>query len=196
MNEADLDEIYAQWPTEKLVKAITLEADQYTAAAMPAMRRALDARGLSESALNALAAEIRADHDTELQRMSRIRGWLLVFILYVAGNSLFLLGIGYELAVTAPVRILRLEAVPAVVFGLYGLFCASILIAKRPEAPQRVRRLLVLEFFFGLVGAVLVFAMAVLQYFAAGSVSPDALTLTGAAILGLGVFVLWIIYLG
>jgi hypothetical protein len=178
-----LEQIYRQWPIEKLARALTIERDQYNPEAIPAMRRALESHGLSQEQLGAVFAEVGAEHGATTERLSRIRGILLLFIVIVAINSLIDLFTSLTFAAAPPTapNMLRLFAVPFVILGLYGLCCCFLLLRRKSRAPQHARRWLVWSFVVGT-------AVAVLNFVIAGEVSLGA---AGPAVFAL----VWLGYL-
>jgi Protein of unknown function (DUF2569) len=175
---ADLEAIYRRWPTEKLVRASTREADQYDAATLPIMQRVLDERGLSPEELSRSVAE--ADGPD----LSRVTGWLAFFIFQVVmGATAELLFAFLELA-DSPARLAG--SIVGMALSLYGFWCAALLIRRRPLAPTHARLWMLLNLSATLIAAALAFL--------ANEHSVDEPTLT-AALRSLFFAAIWLRYL-
>src|SRR6185369_12820320 len=95
----DLDRlrtIYEQWPTDRLLRAVTDEAPQYHPEAIPVMLRELDARGIPRAQVSEAAVEegVVSRQAAKEKRLDSIRGLLLVLIGWVGLESTtFIFGI-------------------------------------------------------------------------------------------------------
>lgn len=142
MNTRDLDQVYAGWPTEKLVEAVVLRPDEYNSEATALMKHVLDGRGVLQDEIDAIAAGLRSGR-TDDRQLGDIAGWLLVFIVWTAVSSTFgiIMGprmlLGSEHGITAAIGLLVVGA------SIYGGYCASLLGLRRHDAPAHARRWLI-----------------------------------------------------
>ena len=74
--EGALDEVYERWSTEDLVRGLGQEAERYDAAAISAMMRILNARGIFGDLLAADVSDWDSEHDDRPPRLGRIDGGL------------------------------------------------------------------------------------------------------------------------
>jgi hypothetical protein len=140
----ELERKYGEWPDERLLTALHLETEQYDPSVIPVMRRVLDGRGLPAEESDALLSEIHAERESEVAELSRVRGWLVVWIIVLALNSLILLLAGGRTFLVAPPGLVVFVALPMVAVGFYGFYCAYLLVKKRSQAPENARRWLIL----------------------------------------------------
>jgi hypothetical protein len=176
-----LEHLYKQWPIEKLARALAFERDQYKPEALPAMQRALASHGLSQEELARVFAEVGAEYGAATERLSRIQGILLLFIVIVATNSLIYLFVALVLATAAASTILRVVAVPCLVLGLYGLYCSFLLVRRKSRAPQHAGRWLIWSVVAGT--ATVVARLVFSREFSLGAALPPVLSLVWLAYL-------------
>jgi hypothetical protein len=142
MDTAELQQLYAGWPTEKLVTAAVIRPDEYNPAAIAVMRRVLDQRGVSRTEIDSIAATLRLE-DRNHSEVASIRGWLLVFVLWSAASSAVAIVIGLLLLVVSDHALRAVGAVLVVGMGIYGGYCTSLLARRDHEALSHARRWLI-----------------------------------------------------
>lgn len=158
----ELERRYAKWATEDLVEAVTFEADGYIPGAVEVMRDVLDARNVPESQSLQIRSDIQAEREAEAVRLGRIRGWLVVFIVLVALNSLIELGSALSLAGAAASLVPSLTALLFGAAAIYGGYVTYSLLERRPRAPAHAQRWILLTVFanvFLLVVAYLMYGL-------------------------------------
>ncbi|HEV3139719.1 MAG TPA: DUF2569 family protein, partial [Vicinamibacterales bacterium] len=177
------EEIYRSWSDEKLVRAITEEADTYEPASIPVMQRILNERGLSEEQFQAIVANIRAERDDDVGRdsvrrivdavvssfewrgadnaLNRIRGFLLSFIIWLAWTSIgYLVWVPPRVSVMSPDVIHRMDNVAwslQLSAGVYGLCCVWMLARRRSHAIEHARIWLVLNVFISVAWGIFLY---------------------------------------
>lgn len=185
MNEQPrLEEIYEQWSTERLLKALEIEAEQYRPDALPVMRRVLESRGLPDAEVQARTSDLQSEQQSEDRRLARMRGWLLVFIAIVGLNALSELGMALVAAASDAHWTFRVVAVLFSTVALYGLYSMYLLVRRRSSAPAHARRWILLSF-------VATAIWAVISYAVAGAGVVDLTVLLGPAFF----MAVWIAYL-
>lgn len=160
-NEA-LKRRYSKWSNEDLIEAVTLKSEEYMPSAIEVMRSVLRSRGVAESEVS----NPEKDHENEAVRLSGVRGWLVVFILFVAVSALLQLWTAANLdqssgsLVSGSVMSRFLPSFLSLLLlaaGIYGGYATLLLVRKRPRAPVHAQAWLVLTLFIIVISAVLVF---------------------------------------
>ena len=86
-----------------------------------------------------------------IQRLTGVRGWLLVFIILVIGNSLVSVAIGLAGLKEKPALILMLA------IGVYGIYVSWLLVSRKESAPMHAARWLIAELVLTILYAVLLY---------------------------------------
>jgi hypothetical protein len=132
--------------------------------------------------LSSLKEKIIKREQAEKQQYRGIRGWLIVFILMVAGGSLISLlsGIVELREVKGFLGILLF--IPQALIAIYGFDVFVLLLCEKPSAPTHAARWMIANAAYNLIMAILVYALT--RSTAGFIVFPSALGLT-----------LWLMYL-
>ena len=180
MDTRKLEQLYVNWPTEKLVEASVLLADEYDPSATALMRQVLDQRGVAEAEIESIAASLRPGR-SHGRHLGDIRGWLLVFIVWSAATSIVATVTGLLALLGSDHWVRAVAAMVVIGIGGYGSYCATILVKRRADGPVHARRWL-------LAGALASMVAAALEYAVSGDWPPGS---------GRGVLfaALWIPYL-
>lgn len=90
-SSSDLADRYKSWETEELVRAVTLEADEYTAEAVHLIRAELEQRGVTTKEQEALQVKVSDALQEEERPYVGIKGWLAVFVVVFMANFALIL---------------------------------------------------------------------------------------------------------
>lgn len=147
---------YRSWDTEDLVRATTLEAQEYTSEAIGLMRQELQKRDLTPEAQEAVEAQVDSDAQRKQKSLVGVRGWLLVFVVLFALNfgAALVSGI-FGLAQPLPAFV-KLALALNVMVGFYALGSLRLLVSRHPKAPQHAK-IAVVAFCFLAIGSWLAF---------------------------------------
>lgn len=147
---------YKSWNTEDLVRATTLESQEYTPEANNFMLEELRGRDLTPEAQEAIEHGVVEEAHREKRSLVGIRGWLLVFVVLFALNFGAVLVSGvFGLAQPLPAFV-KLALVLDIVIGLYALGTLWFLISRHPRAPHHAKAAVVV-FCFLAIGSWLTF---------------------------------------
>lgn len=160
-----LEQLYKEWPIQKLARALAVECDQYEPKAILAMRRAMESHALSQEQLATLFDDIASEDRVATDRLSHIRGLLLLFIVLVGMMSVVYLLSAFELTFAFSERRgevfmysideqhvqfgsafsgvdwpdVIVAALTLASFGLYGLYSCFLLLRRSNRATRHVR---------------------------------------------------------
>jgi len=145
MNERqlkDAEKLYQSWSVPELVRATTVERQDYEPEAVDLMLREISRRGVSESEKEDAAKEVVQRLESEKKRLIGIGGFLLVFIIGAICGSLLSMFLGVVLIYEAT-GVFAFCGALSLALGGYGCYVSYLLIAKRPTAPMHAERLLI-----------------------------------------------------
>jgi hypothetical protein len=158
MNEKqlnDAEQLYQNWSDRELVRATTVEKQDYESSALALMARELSRRGTSQSERESVEKEVIEQVESEQRHLTGIRGLLLLFVILVVVGSVFNAASGVALLM-ASMRdgnvTLMLSSVLSLIFSGYGFFVFYLLIRKRSTAPKHAQRLLIFGFLITILG--------------------------------------------
>jgi len=158
---------YEEWPDDRLLRALALERDDFSSAALAIMENVLDGRGLAAPDLQDRREELRAarrQSDAERHaELDGVKGFLFLFILIVGFNSLFDIAAGIRQWLWAGAWLLQVAGLPQLALGAFGLFCAVALATRMRVAPAVARVWLVASLVIDL-------EMSVVDYVVSGEV--------------------------
>jgi Protein of unknown function (DUF2569) len=139
MDHSELEALrqrYRAWSTEDLVRAVTIDIDQYNFSAVELMKRELDERNIPQSEREALQASSAEKSEEQIKSLSGIKGLLLLFVLVVLGNSAYIvLTVLISFVQYTNLAVFIVFALLLTV-GAYGLFVFNVLIRRNPSAPR------------------------------------------------------------
>jgi hypothetical protein len=145
--------------TEDLVSATTVHRKDYQDDALCIMDRELTSRNVPAEQKAAIEKEVVQQEQARERRYRGIRGWLVVFILMVAGGSLIDLLSGVAALREAQSFVAVLLILPGVLVALYGFMAFVLLLRKKSSAPSHAARWMIVNFFYGLIVAIIVYAL-------------------------------------
>lgn len=145
--------------TEDLLSATRIHRKDYQDEALYIMDSELASRNVPNERKNAIKGEIIKQEQMEVQRYQGIRGWLIVFILIVAGGSFIGLLYGLVELKEVPGFLGILLFISRVLIAIYGFDVMVLLLRKKPNAPAHAARWLIVNFFFSVIVAILVYVL-------------------------------------
>jgi len=143
---------YGSWTTEALIEATALKQEDYLPEAIAAMRTELAARGVAQDHRSEVAGVMQ---EVETKRLSGVRGWIIVFLIVLALNSLVALVSGLA-AIQSGGFLLSWLGLAALALAVYGGFVFAVLVAKKHSAPAHAKRWIVIMTVLGVLSAFLV----------------------------------------
>ncbi|MEP7013345.1 MAG: DUF2569 family protein [Acidobacteriota bacterium] len=155
MTEADREERvarYRAWETEELIRAVRFDWNGYTPEALALIEEELAARNhpvVERRDLEVVAADLQG---RDLQRLTGIKGWLLLLVLIILINSSFAL-FGAAKSLRHPPPVEWAFAFLTGGFGLFGLATFVLLLTKHRLAPEYAKALFLLAMTISLLQA-------------------------------------------
>jgi hypothetical protein len=149
---------YESWSNEDLIRAATVDRQDYLPKAMIIIEAELKRRNVSSEERNQGEQQILSDRNLRTQKLAGVRGWLLVFALIVIGNSIAAISGGVAAAsqvLENPIASIAL--LPLWAFGVYGCYLFVILLRKKNNAPKHASRWLIAGFVLTLLYAAVVY---------------------------------------
>lgn len=146
-----LENRYNNWSTEDLVRATTIEKDDYRQYALQLMKKELIRRNISTLEIEEIQSGIKVTLKEETKKIYGIKGFLLLFILIILGNSLFFIITGLSTFTNYTGLISFLISLPIILIGIYGIFTFILLIRKKTNAPKHAEKWIILAFIFSLI---------------------------------------------
>ena len=146
-NAVELERRYRGWETDRLLRALTEEAEQFTPDALMTMKRILEGRGVTASEIADQTTLAQSVHDERQKKLTGIQGFLLVFIVLFTIWSLQFMVEGVRvIGMVESGNILRLMGLTIGLLGVYGLYCSIQLIRKSPSAVWHTNVCMTLRF--------------------------------------------------
>lgn len=134
---------YKSWNAEDLVRATTLESQEYTPEAISLMLRELPRRDLTLQAQESVESRVVEKDHSEQRSFMGVRGWLLVLAVIFAfnfGSLLFTALFALDKSLPAFLNcVIILEAL----VGVYGIGSFGLLISRHPKGPDHAKLALV-----------------------------------------------------
>lgn len=139
--------IYESWSNEDLIQAATVDRQDYLPEAMIMIEAELKRRNVGSEDRDRVEQQILSDRNLRTHKLTGVRGWLLVFVLIVIGNSIaaILGGVGGASQVLEN-PIVAIALVPLWSFGAYGCYVFVLLLQKKKNAPKHASRWLIAGF--------------------------------------------------
>lgn len=157
MSTDELSRQYESWTTQELVRAVSLERDDYRPEAIALMEEELASRDAFIENRAQIEQEALIEKKKDDEELRGVRGWLLVFVIVVFVNSvpgLF----------SAVILLERSEGFGEVLFGLsalllfaYGCFAFFLLVKKDERAPSHAAKWLIATACFSILSGALVY---------------------------------------
>lgn len=151
-DESDARQLYHRWTTEQLIRATTVAQKDYEAESVLLMEEELSVRGVTPSEKKGVSSVVRHEMASERDRLTGIRGALLLFVVCVGLGSFSRVVVGLKMIVIKN-SIFLVMGMMTLSLGAYGFYVASLLIRKRSGAPEHAQRFLVLVACLGLIEA-------------------------------------------
>jgi hypothetical protein len=156
----ELEERYASWSTEDIVRATTVEKEGYTSEAIELMLRELNRRNISQEEIRTFETEAAKKMQDEAKRLSGVRGFLLLFLIVLIFNSIrfFLWGFSSLANSLNPLNGLSLvlSAIYLIV-ACYGITVSFLLIRKSEHALTHTKWWIVFTAVVGFVNLMVAF---------------------------------------
>lgn len=182
MKEDELSTLYGKWSTEDLVRASTVQRDEYMPESMLLIEAELRKRKVPFNDQQQIAQKVLSDKRFHEDSLIGVRGWLIIFCLIVFFNSFSMIIKGIAGLSQAGKPIGFVLIVPEFLLGIYGFFVLSLLLRRGVKAPVHASRWIISCFIYSLL---LVIALSLIA---------GRLIFTG--ILGTAVFALvWLTYI-
>ncbi len=115
------------------------------------MKIKLTRRNIDSKKKNLTERKVPDTRKLGTQRLIGVRGWLLVFVVLVLGNSLISIAIGLAGLKEKPALILMLA------IGVYGCYVFGLLVSKKGSAPKHAAGWLIAELVLTILYAVLLY---------------------------------------
>ena len=152
------DSVYRSWSDDELVRAITVDREDYLPEAAAKIASEISRRSISHETLARTEHEVRKDNQDQVLRLSGVRGWLFVFVSMVGLNTLGALAEGLSGLVRSPGDpILALIYLPSLMLGIYGLYVNALLIGRKAGAPRHASWWLIAGFATTLFHAAIIY---------------------------------------
>ena len=139
MNEKELEQaaiLYQRWSPAQLIRATTVERQQYLPEAIALMEIEISRRDLSAPAKNEVTEKVLKAVEIEKSRLHVwLCGTLRFFVILVFLNSLLSM-LGGIYLITIGTSDFVLLGVLNVIWGVCGLLVFNLLIRRRPIAPR------------------------------------------------------------
>lgn len=152
MNETQLkalEQQYQTWPTAQLVRATTVEKQDYEPFALDLMAQEVRRRGISKSEMETVEDSVQKQAENDKMRLYGIKGFLLLFVIFVPAGSLILAFWGFDLW-RVGAGLFPVASVLALLLAGYGLYAFRLLIRKECAAPKHAQWFLILIFLLNL----------------------------------------------
>jgi len=135
--------VYQNWPLTQLLRATTVEKQDYEPEALALVSQELSRRCGSQSQRDTLEKGLLQQLEDERKRLTGIHGFLLLFVVGVGlGSGLYTLS-GLAL-LGARNALFALAGVLSLALAGYGFYVFFVLIQKRSIAPEHAQRFLIL----------------------------------------------------
>lgn len=141
---------YQSWTDEELVRALTVERDDFLPEALVAVEGELVRRGFELETLGRPDGPVQRRIELDAAKLTGVRGWLLVFIVVLLGNSLFASLSGASLLSQAGASpVIMIVGISWMVLGLYGCYAFILLVSRKAQAPKHASWWLMAGFVLG-----------------------------------------------
>jgi cation transport ATPase len=163
MNTRDLEELakrYQSMTTEDLVAAATVHCTDYQAEALDLIEKELKSRNVSVDQKREIQQQVEQQELLRDEHLLGVRGWLIVFLIVVAINSIIGLFGGIDSLAKSQNFLGFLLVLPKSIIGCYGFFVLVLLIRRKPSAPEHASRWIIASFVYSLVVGFVVLAVS------------------------------------
>lgn len=173
---------YRTWPSNELLRAVTIEPHEYTAEALELINDELVRRNCSAPQREELLETVTRESGEEVRSFTGVRGFLALMVLVIAVNSIIVLARAGSLIVQgSPLLVPRLFILVGAFQGIFGLVVCALLISRSPRAPRYAAT-------WFLLAMTIIVAGSLYSYFYSGQAG-------GYPLSGLVVSALWLSYL-
>jgi len=157
-----LEKVYQNWSTEDLVKATTVDKNDYQLEAIQLMQKELAKRNIPYSELESLQTTVKSTKGEQAKSLNGIKGFLLLFVvgIFIASSQLLIAGL-LTLPEVLNSSLVAIMSLIFILFGGYGFFTFVFLIRKNVSAPRHARTFLILCFILSII-------ITVFQYLPSG----------------------------
>lgn len=162
MKNNDLTEkekVYVNWTDEQLVKATTVEKNDYNPEAVDIMLKVLQKRGVSEKQLNSLQSEVEQKVAADIKKITGVGGFLIVFLIILVLSVIYSLNDGFSVlsSIKEMPILLLVVSIPFFLISIYGAYIFLLLVRKKEKAPDHTIKWLIAHFCVRLLGVVAIF---------------------------------------
>ncbi len=137
-DDEDRDRAYTNWSDRDLLRALTVDVQEYAPREIASMRDELASRGLPDSERQALMPEIWAEFRTRGRQVAGVGGFLLLLIVMLGMSAVGAIVRGGFAFSREP-----LFAAVSIGFGAFSGYCCWLLARRHPSAPRQTRILFV-----------------------------------------------------
>lgn len=81
------EELYSTWADEQLVKATTVDRNEYYPEAIDMMLKVLKKRGVSEQQFTAIQSDVEKQKDVDIKQSTDYRGFIISLIVFSIGKA-------------------------------------------------------------------------------------------------------------
>lgn len=164
----ELEKRYMLKTTEDLVRAITIEQNDYEPDVIKVILKELEKRNITKEEINSIRADIERKRQTKAKSIMGISGFLFLFLIMLGLYSLVTTSIGVLILIAHRETLSYLVSIPNLVVGIYGFLVLSLLVRKKRTAPINAMLWIILSFFVTLMYsfiAAAIFSVVWLLYF-------------------------------
>lgn len=129
---------YRAWPSEELLRAVTIEPHEYTAEALELIDNELSRRNCSALQRQESFDTATRESDEEARSFTGVKGLLAFMVLVIAANSIAALtgAVSYLFQGSPPLLAAWVLILIKVCQGGFGLVVCALLISRNPRAPR------------------------------------------------------------
>jgi hypothetical protein len=147
----ELEARYRNWTTEELLRATTVDKEDYQPESIELMIKELDKRNIPHLEKEEIKTRVEKKIEKETKSISGIKGFLLLFLIVLIGNSIFALVTSVSPEVNFNIFASIFFALPFLGIGIYGIFTFFLLIRKKTTAPKHAIMWLISTFIFNVI---------------------------------------------
>ena len=169
MNIKEFDELmkrYNSMSTEDLIKAVTIDRKDFKLEAIKLIEKELTLRNVPLDQAQEAQKKIEQEEMIKESQLHGVRGWLLIFIIILAVNSIFII-------VSGVITLTKIKNMPGFILfisllmplvGCYGFFSSILLFKRNETAPAHARRWLIANLVCSLLYIIVIFEFSINKY--------------------------------
>jgi hypothetical protein len=145
---------YRTWPSNDLLRAVTIEPHEYTAEALELINDELARRNCSAPQRQELLETLTSESAEETRSFTGVRGFLALMVLVIAANSITALArAGSFVFQGSPLLVPWVLILIGACQGVFGLVVCALLISRSPRAPRYAATWFLLAMTIGVVAS-------------------------------------------